>query len=48
MAEVNGDQYVTRTPLYEVGPKVKNLQNPMMTIMSDKQVPGSNTYIEYG
>ncbi len=48
MTEVDYRKYVVTEPLREAGPGVKNRQSPTMTFMSNKQVPGVNTYIEFG
>lgn len=48
MSTFNPENYVTRTPLYEAGPGVKNRQSPTMTFISEKQIPGCNYYLEYG
>jgi hypothetical protein len=43
------EKYVVSKPIYEAGdPNVKGRQHPTMTMMSNKQVPGCNTYIELG
>jgi hypothetical protein len=43
------EKYVVSRPFYEaVEPNVKGRQLPTMTMMSNKQVPGCNTYIELG
>ncbi|MHB8104720.1 MAG: cupin domain-containing protein [Dehalococcoidales bacterium] len=42
------EKYLVRKPLYEAFGGTKNRQSPTMTMMSNKQVPGSNHYIEPG
>ena len=43
------EQYVVRSPMREAGPDfVANRQNPTMTYMSGKQVPGVKNYLEIG
>jgi hypothetical protein len=43
------EQYVVRSPMREAGPDhVANRQNPTMTYMSGKQVPGIRNYLEIG
>ncbi len=43
------EQYVVRSPMREAGPDfVENRQNPTMTYMSGKQVPGLTNYLEIG
>jgi quercetin dioxygenase-like cupin family protein len=41
-------KYLVTKPVYEAFGGVKNRQSPAMTIMSNKQVPESNHYIEVG
>ena len=49
MAEKNWEQNLARKPRYEVSAgNIKGRQYPTMTLMSNEQVPGSNTYIEGG
>lgn len=43
------EQYVVRSPMREAGPDhVEGRQNPTMTYMSGKQVPGVKNYLEIG
>lgn len=43
------EQYVVRSPMREAGPDyVAGRQNPTMTYMSGKQVPGVKNYLEIG
>lgn len=50
MAKANGEKYLVRRPLREVGlgdvGVLKGHQAPSMTYMSNSLVPGCNTYIE--
>jgi len=48
MSETNYEQYLVRRPIYEAFGGTKNRQSPTMTIMSNKQVPGCNYYMEPG
>jgi quercetin dioxygenase-like cupin family protein len=48
MAAINYEKYLVRKPNYEAFGGVKNRQSPTMTMMSNKQVPGCNHYIEPG
>ena len=48
MSKINYEKYLVRKPLYEAFGGTKNRQSPTMTMMSDKQVPGCNYYIEPG
>jgi len=48
MAEINYEKYLVRKPIYEAFGGTKNRQSPTMTIMSNKQVPGCNYYMEPG
>ena len=48
MTAFNGEQYAARTPIYEADLGTKNRQSPTMTIISEKQIPGCNYYIELG
>jgi len=48
MPKINYEKYLVRKPLYEAFGGTKNRQSPTMTMMSNKQVPGSNHYIEPG
>ncbi|OGN98580.1 MAG: hypothetical protein A2Y89_05645 [Chloroflexi bacterium RBG_13_51_18] len=48
MPKINYEKYLVRKPLYEAFGGTKNRQSPTMTMMSNKQVPGSNHYMEPG
>ena len=48
MPEIDYGKYLVRKPLYEAFGGTKNRQSPTMTMMSNKQVPGCNYYIEPG
>jgi len=48
MPEIDYEKYLVRKPAYEDLAGIKNRQSPVMTILSDKQVPGCNHYIEAG
>jgi hypothetical protein len=48
MAEIDYEKYLVRKPNYEAFGGVKNRQSPTMTMMSNRQVPGCNYYIEPG
>jgi quercetin dioxygenase-like cupin family protein len=48
MPKTNYEKYLVRKPLYEAFGGVKNRQSPTMTIMSSKQVPEANYYMEPG
>lgn len=48
MAKTDYEKYLVRRPVYEAFGGTKNRQSPTMTIMSEKQVPGCNHYIEAG
>jgi quercetin dioxygenase-like cupin family protein len=48
MAAINYEKYLVRKPNYEAFGGVKNRQSPTMTMMSNKQVPGCNYYMEPG
>jgi quercetin dioxygenase-like cupin family protein len=48
MEKINYEKYLVRKPVYEAFGGTKNRQSPTMTIMSNKQVPGANYYIEPG
>jgi hypothetical protein len=49
MAKSEIQKYVVNKPNYEAGdPSVKGRQHPTMTLLSSKQVPGCNYYIELG
>jgi hypothetical protein len=49
MAKSEIEKYVVSKPVYEAGdPNVRGRQHPTMTMMSARQVPGCNYYIELG
>ena len=48
MAKIDYEKYLVRKPIYEAFGGTKNRQSPTMTIMSNKQVPGVNHYMEPG
>jgi hypothetical protein len=48
MPQTDYEKYLVRKPLYEAFGGTKNRQSPTMTMMSNKQVPGCNYYIEPG
>ena len=48
MLNTDYGKYLVRKPEYEGLAGIKNRQSPVMTILSDKQVPGCNYYIEAG
>jgi hypothetical protein len=48
MSEINYEKYLVRKPIYEAFDGTKNRQSPTMTIMSNKQIPGCNYYLEPG
>jgi hypothetical protein len=48
MPKIDYEKYLVRKPNYEAFGGVKNRQSPTMTVMSNKQVPGCNHYIEPG
>jgi len=48
MPKINYEKYLVRKPLYEAFGGTKNRQSPTMTMMSNKQIPGVNYYIEPG
>ncbi len=48
MPKIDYEKYLVRKPLYEAFGGTKNRQSPTMTMMSNKQVPGVNYYIEPG
>ena len=48
MPEINYEKYLVRRPIYEAFSGTKNRQSPTMTIMSNKQIPGVNYYMEPG
>jgi quercetin dioxygenase-like cupin family protein len=48
MPKIDYEKYLVRKPLYEAFGGTKNHQSPTMTMMSNKQVPESNYYIEPG
>ena len=48
MPKIDYEKYLVRKPIYEAFGGTKNRQSPTMTIMSNKQVPGCNYYMEPG
>ncbi len=48
MPKIDYEKYLVRKPLYEAFGGTKNRQSPTMTMMSNKQVPGANYYMEPG
>ncbi len=48
MPKIDYEKYLVRKPLYEAFGGTKNRQSPTMTMISNKQVPGVNYYIEPG
>ncbi|MFA5309539.1 MAG: hypothetical protein WC370_08680 [Dehalococcoidales bacterium] len=48
MPETDYEKYLVRKPLYEAFGGTKNRQSPTMTMMSNRQVPGANYYMEPG
>ena len=48
MPKIDYEKYVVRKPNYEAFGGTKNRQSPTMTMMSNKQVPGCNYYMEPG
>jgi hypothetical protein len=48
MPKIDYEKYLVRKPLYEAFGGTKNRQSPTMTMMSNKQVPGCNCYMEPG
>ncbi len=48
MAKIDYEKYLVRRPIYEAFGGTKNRQSPTMTMMSNKQVPGANVYMEPG
>jgi hypothetical protein len=48
MPKINYEKYLVRKPNYEAFGGTKNRQSPTMTMMSNKQVPGCNYYMEPG
>ncbi|MCX7912815.1 MAG: cupin domain-containing protein, partial [Dehalococcoidales bacterium] len=42
------EKYLVRRPVYEAFGGVKNRQSPTMTILSNRQLPGVNYYLECG
>jgi len=48
MPENEFNKYIVSKPIYEAGTGYKGRQSPTMTLMSNKQVPGCNCYIELG
>jgi len=48
MPKIDYEKYLVRKPNYEAFGGTKNRQSPTMTMMSNKQVPGCNYYMEPG
>jgi hypothetical protein len=48
MPNINYEKYLVRKPNYEAFDGTKNRQAPTMTMMSNKQIPGVNYYMEPG
>jgi|WetSurMetagenome_2_1015567.scaffolds.fasta_scaffold32127_2 quercetin dioxygenase-like cupin family protein len=48
MPKTDYEKYLVRKPVYEAFGGTKNRQSPTMTILSNKQVPGCNHYLEPG
>jgi hypothetical protein len=48
MPNIDYEKYLVRKPKYEAFGGTKNRQSPTMTMMSNKQVPGVNYYMEPG
>jgi hypothetical protein len=48
MPKIDYEKYLVRKPLYEAFGGTKNRQSPTMTMLSSKQVPGCNYYMEPG
>jgi quercetin dioxygenase-like cupin family protein len=48
MPKIDYEKYLVRKPNYEAFGGTKNRQSPTMTILSNKQVPGCNFYMEPG
>jgi hypothetical protein len=48
MAKIDYEKYLVRKPIYEAFGGTKNRQSPTMTVLSNRQVPGCNYYIEPG
>jgi hypothetical protein len=48
MAKSEIEKYVVSKPVYEAGKGFKGRQSPTMTMISGKQIPGCNYYIEMG
>jgi len=46
--DIDYEQYVVRSPIYEDAPVVKNRQTPTMTYMSSHQIRGARYYLEGG
>lgn len=46
--DIDYEKYLVKSPNYEAGPGFKNRQSPTMTLMSNRQMPGVNYYIELG
>jgi quercetin dioxygenase-like cupin family protein len=48
MPKIDYEKYLVRKPNYEAFGGTKNRQSPTMTMMSNKQIPGVNFYLEPG
>ena len=48
MPKTDYEKYLVRKPIYEAFGGTKNRQAPTMTMMSNKQIPGINFYMEPG
>jgi len=48
MAESKYSRLLVTKPIYEAGVPVTGRQSPSMTLMSNRQVPGCNMYLEVG
>jgi quercetin dioxygenase-like cupin family protein len=48
MSKIDYEEYLVRKPLYEAFGGTKNRQSPTMTMISNKQIPGCNYYMEPG
>jgi quercetin dioxygenase-like cupin family protein len=48
MPQIDYEKYLVRKPNYEAFGGTKNRQSPTMTMMSNKQIPGVNYYMEPG
>jgi hypothetical protein len=40
------EKYIVRKPIYETGSAEKNRQGPLMTYISNKQIPGADHYVQ--